>query len=120
MKNKIIFAVLIVFSVTIGIIIIYPEIKDFTKVKEDNRYYQSMLGLVKDKEQEEDSAKNNLSELESLNSKTNEAKKEIERLTKLVEEKNNKVKELDNSIKKTENNIKYQKNEKERIQNMFE
>ena len=49
MKNKIIFAVLIVFSVTIGIIIIYPEIKDFTKVKEDNRYYQNIIVLVKDK-----------------------------------------------------------------------
>ena len=120
MKNKIILNILIVFSVTIGIIIIYPEIKDFTKVREDNRYYQSMLDLVKDKEQEEDSAKNNLSELESLNSKTNEAKKEIERLTKIVEEKNNKVKELDSNIKKTENSIKYQKTEKERIQNMFE
>ena len=120
MKNKIIIGILIVIGISISTIIIYPDIKELVKVNEDNRYYQSMLSLVKDKEQEEDSVKNNLSELESLNSKTNEAKKEIERLTKLVDEKNNKVKELDNNIKKTENNIKYQESEKERIKNMFE
>ena len=120
MKNKIIISILIIIGISISTLILYPDIKEFIKINNDYKYYQSIMNIEKDKENEEDNVKNNLSELEALNSKTNQAKKDIEALTKTVGEKNTKLKEINNKINNIDSNIKKQENEKERIKKMFE
>ena len=120
MKNKIVISILIIIVISISTLILYPDIKEFIKINNDHKYYQSIMNIEKDKENEEDNVKNNLSELEALNSKTNQAKKDIESLTKNIGEKNTKLKEINNKINNLDSNIKKQENEKERIKKMFE
>ncbi len=120
MKNKVIITMIIIMSLSICGIIIYPEVMNCNKIRDSHKYYRSINKVNEDKEKEYDKVKNDLSELEILNSKTNKAKKEIEQLTQTIEEKNSRVKELDNKIKNVENNIKNQTNEMNRLKDMFE
>ena len=120
MKNKIVLSILIIIGISINIILVYPEVNNYIRVRNDYKYYKSITSIEKKKENEEDNIKSNLSELELLNSKTNQAKKDIEKLLKDIEDKNTKIKELDSKIKQVENNIKNQNNEKDRIKKMFE
>ena len=120
MKNKIVLSILIIIGISINIILVYPEVNNYIRVRNDYKYYKSITSIEKKKENEEDNIKSNLSELELLNSKTNQAKKDIESLTKNIGEKNTKLKEINNKINNLDNSIKKQTNEKEKIKKMFE
>ena len=120
MKNRIIIVLLIIMSLSICGIIIYPEVMNCNKIRDSHKYYNKINSEKEEKEKEYEVVKNDLIELELLNNKTNKAKKDIEQLTEMVEEKNNKNKELDNKIKSVENNIKNQTKERDRLKDLFE
>jgi predicted nucleic acid-binding Zn-ribbon protein len=120
MKNKIIVGALIIIGLAINGILLYPEVNNFIKNKEDYKYYQSVMEIKNKKEKEEEDLDNNVSELDTLNNKTNSAKVEAETIGKEVKDKNKSVKELDNKIKNVENKIKNGTKERDRLKAMFE
>ena len=120
MKNKIILILLIIIGISISVILIYPEIKDYKKVKDDHEYYQSMIELQKNKEEEKENVNNNLYEIDSINHQTNILKSKLEDVNGVIKEKNDKIKELDKKIKSIENKIKNQTKERDRLKSLFE
>ena len=120
MRNKLIIVLLVIIGLYIGAILMYPEFKEYIKIKDDHKYYQMISGIKDSKLKEEENLTNNVSELDSLNTKTNELKSEIERINKIIKEKTNNVNELDKKIKNIENRIKNGEKEKNRIKAMFE
>ncbi len=120
MKNKIVISLLIIIGIAISAILIYPEIKDYQKIKDDHEYYQSMIELQKRKEEEKENVNNSLYEIDALNHQTNIMKSKLEDVNSVIKEKNNKIQELDKKIKNIENKIKSQTKERDRLKSLFE
>ncbi len=120
MKNKsLIIILVIVIGLSISATLLYPEIKEYKKVEEDNKSYQELSKKELNDQKYNTSLKMELINLKELNKLTNESKEEIDYINKEIEELSKKEKELNNKLKSINSKINTKTKEKNSLLELY-